>query len=266
MIPAQPAPPPAGYPPPQGYAPPPAGTPPQGYGQPPPQGYGQPPPQGYGQPPANYGQQPPQGYGQPPPQGYGQQPPPGYSQQPGYGQPPPPPPGVRRRSGFLAMPYLGIHSYQGDSGDGFGVGLRLGTFLGGRLSEQFSLNGDISIDAENPDDALGLDSAATVDLAFAPLFHLDTGSGGLEIVLGPRLGFFVSQQEDLAGIEYRQTGLAFGFRAGAFVPISPGVSLGGLIGFDWKKMSEGCIEDECSDISDDVPSLKLLSITAAALF
>jgi hypothetical protein len=267
MIPAQPAPPPAGYPPPQGYAPPPStGAPPEGYGQPPQPGYGQQPPPAYGQqPPPAYGQQPPPGYQQPP-QGYGQPPPPGYgAPPPGYGQPPPPPPGGRRRGGFLALPYLGIHSYQGDSGNGYGAGLRLGSFLGGRLNETFSLNGDISIDAENPDDELGLDSAATIDLAFAPLYHIDTG-GSLEVVIGPRLGFFLSAQEDLLGITYRQTGVTFGFRVGGFVPITPGTSLGGLIGFDFKKMTEACIEDDCGDVPDEVDSLKVLSIAAGALF
>src|SRR5215468_9494380 len=95
-------------------------------------------------PPTDY-QQPPPGY-QPPP---GQQPPPGYQQQPpppqayGYNQPPPayappPPPG---KHGFLALPYLGLESHQGNSGQDLGTGFILGTLLGGRLNPQFSING-----------------------------------------------------------------------------------------------------------------------------
>src|SRR5438874_13044698 len=84
----------------------------------PPPGYQQQPPPGYQQPPPGYQQQPPPGYQQPPPQTYG------YPQQPGYA--PPPPPG---KHGFLAIPYLGLESHQGDSGTNLGTGFILGGLL-----------------------------------------------------------------------------------------------------------------------------------------
>jgi hypothetical protein len=82
-----------------------------------------------------------------PPQAY---PPPGY----GASAPLRPAP-----TGFLALPYVGINSFSGEGTSGIDPGLRLGALLGGRVSEIFSANGEITFDVMNPD--RGGPSAAT---------------------------------------------------------------------------------------------------------
>jgi hypothetical protein len=105
------------------------------------------PPPGYGYPP------PPNPYPPPPGYSYGYPPPGAY---PGsYAPPPPPPPPFsasdRRHSGFLAMPYLGVNSFQGTNAVNLGPGFRIGTLLGGRIGRSFSINGELTIDFMNPE-------------------------------------------------------------------------------------------------------------------
>src|SRR5215510_6304235 len=78
---------------------------------------------------------PPQGTGYPPPGYY--YPPPGYAYPPAAGAAA----GRPERSGFLALPYIGLHSLSGQGLDSLDPGLRLGALLGGSVSGIFSANG-----------------------------------------------------------------------------------------------------------------------------
>ena len=254
--------PPAGYPqqyPPPGYPP---QYPPPGY----PQQY---PEQGYPQqyPPSSYPQLP---YGQP---GY---PPPGYAPPPGYPVPPPPPPPSTRPHGhgaLLLMPYLGVQANEGATGSDQNVGFRMGGLIGYRANGQFSLNAELTIDVLNlKNGPPGVDlSGGAVDLAFSPLLHFDAGS--LELAIGPKLGIGATiVTANQAGIRDQSTtsGFVYGVNAGAFLPLGNGASLGLLLSFQVRTVSEYCQKpdggsDMCVGVSN-ANSDKILGVTGAALF
>jgi hypothetical protein len=236
------------------------------------------PPPGY--PPAQQvdpQQQP--GY---PQQGYPQQ---GYPQQQGYPPPPqgylapaaaaPPPPAPVGRHGFLPIIYIGANSFQGKTGDGLGVGFRLGTILGGRLNEQFSINGELTIDVLNPSNVpSGEDlTVVEVDLALSPLFHAPVGMNG-EFVVGPKLGFMGGSSQDMVGGvsqgEGSATGYVYGINAGMFFNVSQTTALGGLLSFQGRSYSKVCFtppggSQSCS--STGLPDAdKVLGISGAVTF
>ena len=234
------------YPPQSGY--------PQGY---PPPGY----PQQY--PPAGYPQQP---YGYPPPGYY--YPPPGY--------PSPPPPQSSRPHGhgaLLLLPYLGVHANEGVTGQDQDAGFRLGGLIGYRANGQFSFNVELTIDVLNLKNApKGVDlSGGGVDLAFSPLFHFDAGA--LELVVGPKIGVgvtIVDAADSVGTIENSRNGFEYGVNLGAFLPLGNGASLGALVNFEVRTVSQTCTKiydgsDDCVDASN-VNSDKILGVTAAALF
>ncbi len=239
----------------------------------PPTGY----PQQPGYPPPGYAQQPgypPPGY---PPPGY---PPPGYppagAPPPGYGYPPgaypPPPPKPAGKSTFLAMIFLGVNSLQGDSGQHFGPGFRLGTILGGRVNDMFSINGELTLDFLNQNDLPPGDTITEVeiDLAVSPLFHVHAGR--LELVVGPKLGVMTdSAQIDVDGTTTTGSGsgVVYGLNAGLFAPVSRAVSLGGLVSFVGRKFNKICTTDTtgvdtCQ--TDSLPTDKILGIAFAVIF
>jgi hypothetical protein len=266
--------PPAGYPPAPGSDPQQQpGYPQQGYPQQQPgypqQGYPQQQPgypqQGYPQQQPGYPQQgyPQQGY---PQQGYPQQ---GYPQQ-GYPQQAPPPP---LKSPFLKIGYIGAVIPVGQSSDHDGVGFRIGTILGVRLAPQFSLNGELTLDIDNPKNTTPGANAgeAEFDLALSPLFHLPIGN--MELVVGPKLGFYADSLTESGGgatATFTNTGWVAGVNAGAFASLSGGTSIGALVSFVSRKATEACasgtgVPEQCStDISG--PSYKALGITGAILF
>jgi hypothetical protein len=254
--------------PPPGYPPAPAGNPAEqqpGYPQQQP-GY---PQQGYPQQQPGY---PQQGYPQQQPgypqQGYPQQQPGAYPP-PAYGAQPQQAPG---RRGFLALLYIGAQNYLGDSGNGLDTGFRLGALLGGRMSPQFSLNGELTIDVLNPSNSSTNTTFVDLDLALSPLLHVPAGN--LELVVGPKLGFrsYAAQTTAVGGTsETTVTGFTAGINAGAFVSLSPGgTQIGGLINLEARTASELCVKqtgfsDVCTSMN--MPSAsKVLGITGAVLF
>lgn len=296
--------PPPSYPPPPANAP--ANPPPPGYQQPPP-GYQQPPP-GYQQPQ----QQPPPGYQQPgpqqPPPGYQQQPPPPpgyYPQQPPppgyYPQQPPPPPGyyppgyypppapgyypppaprperpAPRTHGFLAMPYLGFHTFAGATGAVYSPGATLGALIGGRLNPSFSINGEIRLDALNFKNVPSSEQwdGSEFDIGISPLFHAQFPSGTGEFVIGPKLsfsGYEVTLRDDFGSTitHDRWNGWSAGFNAGVFFAVGRVLSLGGLMSFTSRHPTERCPDDQfgveqCT--SGDYSSENVFSFTGALLF
>jgi len=281
--PQYPPPPPPDYPPQAGppYAAPP-GYPQQPYAAPgypqqpyPAQGYPQQPyagPPGYPQqpypPPSAYPQQP---YGQPDyaPPGY---PPPGYFP-PGYAPPPPPPTRPHGHGALLLLPYAGLHAHEGTTGQDRDAGFRIGSLLGYRMNGQFSLNAELTIDFLNIVNQPAGTSAegAEIDLALSPLFHFDAGA--LEVVIGPKLGIWggaVDTKDDFGTVQDSASGLVVGGNLGAFLPLGNGASLGGLVSFVVRTVSNTCTKPDgggqkCMD-TPHADSEKVLGITAAALF
>lgn len=268
MIPApqQPAPSPAANSQPNTYPPPPQGNAyPQG-------NYYPPPPSGAEQPPQGSAYPPPQGGAYPPPQGSAYPPPQG-------GAYLPPPSTAPARRGLLLLPFLGFNSYQGQTGQGTGVGLRLGTLLGGSVGDMFSANGEITLDVVNQKTApSGYDSAsrAQLVLAFSPLVHVPAGT--IEVVAGPKLGFWV-ETADLAVTGFSgvtdtssASGYVFGLNVGAFGAVSPSMSVGGLISFDVRTVHEYCFmfsgqSESCTtDPMFTGAADKVLAINGALLF
>ena len=49
----------------------------------------------------------------------------------------------------MVIPSIGINSFQGDSGEGTGVGLRVGLLAGSRFTERFSFNLGLAFDKVN---------------------------------------------------------------------------------------------------------------------
>ncbi len=269
----QPAAPPQGYTPPQSY-PQPQAYPQQSYPQQqayPQQGYPQPQPypqQAY--PQQGYPQQsaPPPGYYAPPP-GYG--PPPGYAPPPSYA---PPPTGPAYRRGLLFLPYLGFNTVVGSGSDGYSTGLRLGGLLGFNLgAAPISLNGEMTLDIMNPTSSSysGDTTEVYVDFAFSPLFHF--GTPQIELVIGPKLGFFgESFTNSYAGSDYKQSGsgVAYGLNAGVFVPLGR-VAIGGMLNFTGHHFSSYCYTDPgysevCGDAPSGTPEVKIIGFNAALLY
>jgi len=249
---SRPAAPAQAQPPVQAAPPPQAGQPPPGY-----------PPPGTYQPPGYY---PPPGYYYPPP---GYYPPPRYYYPPVVYQAPRPP---RQKRVFLAMPYLGLHSYQQQDATAYGPGLRFGTMLGGRVTDLFSLNGELSFDASRRGDVpAGVDYREwALGLTFSPMVQIPAGS--VELVLGPKLGlFFINGEQSQAGYtaESSATGYIAGVNSGLFVPVTPTTSLGVLVSFGVMWFENACTRlsggsEFCQSVSSS--TAKILGLTAAALF
>jgi len=215
-------------------------------------------------PPAAY---PPPGYAPPP----DYQPPSTGYYQPAYSSPPPSEPAFRR--GFLAMPFLGLHVPVGRSSDSLDVGMRLGTLLGGHVAPFLSLNGEFTIDILNPKNvASGYDvTEVVVDLAFSPLFHIS--NGGLELVMGPKLGAFgvsaSTKNPSGASGGANGQGLSYGGNLGIFGAVG-NLAVGGLVGFTGRRLTKACVTPpgatETCDTSPGGYDLKVFSITGAVLF
>jgi len=258
------------YPPPPANAAPPSafGYPPPANAAPPPSAYGYPPPPNAAPPPA---------YGYPPPPAYGYPPPPNARAPVGYAAYPAPPPadGQRDAAGrplrhFLLVPFIGIHSYRGDGADDARPGLRLGALIGGQLSQGFSLDGELAIDAETFKDQAGTDSPSsfTFTLALAPLAHVAAGSA--EILIGPKIGFWANEYDQTQGTDTfhsSSTGWLLGLNAGVLFPIGRRVSLGGIFAFDVEESDRYCSHmnsnsETCQDVMNAYPS-KLVSLSFA---
>ena len=248
---------PQGYPDQQGYQPQQPQYPQQGYPQP--QGY--PPAQGY----------PPQGNPPPPPGYYAPQP--GYGPQPTYAPPPSYAPQEplepRFRRGFIAIPFLGLNAPVGAGSDAYSAGVRLGALLGWHVNPMFSINGELNIDVMNikSDKTYGSPSEVFVDFAFSPLFHF--GGPMLEVVIGPKLGFFdesFSYSDSYYGTSSSSSGsgISYGFNAGVFVPLG-NMAIGGLLNFTGRHWSCDTTNSDCVDISGG-PDSKVLGFSGALIF
>ena len=168
----------------------------------------------------------------------------------------------------VLMPFIGIHSIQNDN-SGTGPGLRVGALIGGRMSDQFSFNGEALFDLWNPSNvpADASESAYVIQVSAAPLYHAQV-SPVAEIVVGPKLGFFYDHAsvtaygQDISG---GGEGFLVGANLGAFFQVSSALSLGGLFNFDYLR-EEWCSVSGGGDCTPSGDGLKVISFSGAAQF
>ena len=165
----------------------------------------------------------------------------------------------------MAVPSIGINSFQGDTGVNRGAGLRVGILAGSRLAELLSLNVAMAFDVVNVD--LPGASDYVFDLGFNPLFHFPLNQ--LEIVAGPLGGVFVDKAAT-GGVLASDTwayGWTAGANAGVLFAVGSRVRLGGLLTFSLRNPLKVCITaggmDNC--MSEGITSHKVLGLSFAAL-
>jgi hypothetical protein len=199
-----------------------------------------------------------------------QPPPPAPAAPPQAFAPPPPEPS---RSPLIIVPFVGVHSFQNDTAKNLDAGLRLGGIVGGRVSDVLSLGGEAVLDVVNPNGVpSGVDvTALQFHIAFSPLLH--ARSGGAELVVGPKLGFFLlSEDVSGGGVSASESihGWLFGGNIGAFGAVSDTMSVGGLVSFDFEKATEACGSaagqpEMCTSSGLD-NTAKVLGVAAAMIF
>jgi hypothetical protein len=157
----------------------------------------------------------------------------------------------RERSGTLILPFIGLHSFQDSDDRGLDAGLRVGSFFGRYISNDWSMNGLAEIDILNPNSqasGVGIDlSAEMLGLTFNPLFHV--GNAKAEFVIGPKIGGWIewahiSVNNPAAGVSTSGDGTAEGWTMGAnmgvFIPVSPSVLAGGLMSLETRDILHAC--------------------------
>jgi hypothetical protein len=173
------------------------------------------------------------------------------------------------QEGFMLVPMIGINSFQGDSAQNTGPGLRLGILAGSRLTELLSLNVGLAFDIVNLDVPAGADAGRYVfDIGFNPLFHFPLPK--LDIVAGPLAGVFVDYG-NIGGAGLSVDTWAYGWTAGAnagvLFPVGPKVRLGALANFYFRNPLKVCViangMDSCG--SSGLDSVKTIALSFAAL-
>ena len=106
-----------------------------------------------------------------------------------------------------------------------------------------------------------------MDFAFSPLYHLALPQ--LEIVVGPKLGFFgASSSVDYGGSTYTGSGsgVAYGLNAGVFFPLG-NIAIGGLLNVTVRSFSS-CdnTNSNSSDYCITGPDQKTLGFSGAMIF
>ena len=185
-----------------------------------------------------------------------------------------------RRHVVLIMPYAGTHSPVGDAGKRYDLGFHTGTLVGGRLGENWSLNGDATFDWLNPSNSGAAASVTDIllTIALAPLFHLPLDR--MQLVVGPEIGWYVEDAEgdvidplDPSGkthVTASSHGYLFGAQAGLLFNLGSAVKLGGLVGFSYRRATQACaqISNESESCTGDVngASFTTINVAVAAMF
>jgi hypothetical protein len=179
--------------------------------------------------------------------------------------------GGRRRSAFLFMPFLGIHSFQNESAR-TDPGFRTGALLGGRIGEVVSINGEAALDVLNPSNVPAGVSVTAIQLhaALSPLVHARVEK--LEFVAGPKLGLF-AMSSTASGfgdtVDEFVRGWLVGFNLGLFGALTDNLSIGGRLSFDIEYADKVCVNvnnsgEQCQSVETD-SSAKVLGLGVALL-
>lgn len=154
------------------------------------------------------------------------------------------PPVTRLRSGPHIIPYVGVSSFQGSTGKALDPGWRAGGLGGVHVNEMISVNGEVTLDFLNFGGG-GDVSGMEVDLALSPFVHLPAGN--VELVFGPKLGaWFGADRTSVGSGDANVTtkdslrGWLAGVNAGAFLPLTGSVAIGGLLSFAVRSPTNVC--------------------------
>jgi hypothetical protein len=177
----------------------------------------------------------------------------------------------RLKPTFLVLPFLGIHSYLQEEASAYAPGLRLGSLIGGRLSDRFSLNGELILDFSNlRDDSFAFRERA-YHFIFSPLFEV--AAGPVQLAFGPKLGVFLLHTEQASGdliVAGDRQGYSAGLNGGFFLPVSAHTSVGALLSFDFMGANQGCTlaigPGATSCGSEAAHGGKVLGLTGGVLF
>jgi hypothetical protein len=178
----------------------------------------------------------------------------------------------RKKRGFLALPYAGVHSYQHSEATGHGPGLRIGMLVGGRVNDAVSLNAETTYDRSNVSIQGASDLSYTthewvLDTVFSPLFRLPAGS--LELVLGPKFGLFIISSQTPTSMA-QVLGYTLGANVGLFMPVSPATSFGALLSLGLRQAIQQCptlagTSVSCGAVNTD-GFAQVVGLSAAAMF
>jgi hypothetical protein len=196
---------------------------------------------------------------------------------------PPPPPAASASAAahvtFLAMPFVGFHSYQNVDMKSYWPGPRVGAIVGARLLPWLSLNAEGTYDRSLIQSIEGdPGSEYFADFAVSPLFHFPAGPA--EIVVGPEVGYFLrshsGQLQTTTHIDDSSTGFAVGLNAGVFARMNRHVSLGALLSFELRNarrycetagsQPEVCTTNQVLNSGVVLHDADLFSVSFAALF
>jgi hypothetical protein len=175
------------------------------------------------------------------------------------------------RSRLVLLPFAGMHAFLGESKSRQGIGGHLGALVGGRFTRSLSLSGEVAFDWLNPEPASGASAfGVEVMVAASPLYHVPIGK--LELVVGPKLGYWVGFAESTLGdrtTDARVDGVALGGNLGLFGPITRAISIGGLAALDVRTVRETCAtimgEPQACTGGSAVASDNLISLSVAVL-
>jgi hypothetical protein len=135
----------------------------------------------------------------------------------------------------------------------------------------FSANAEIIGDVINIDTPVGASASEYIGaVTVSPLFHFPTP--GLDLVLGPKLGFWVltaSAADSYQSIDLTVRGWTLGLNFGMFFPVTDTTSLGMLLSYATLEPTHGCITrrgygEVCG--TADLTDAQLLGLSFAALF
>ena len=170
------------------------------------------------------------------------------------------------RHGALVLVYAGVNIPVGAGSNDYSAGFNVGGLVGGHISRDLSLNGEVSISFLNYDYAASFDSESLADFTFSPLFHF--GEGNLEFAVGPKLGFYSWRMGYDDGYyaydDYSAHGLVFGVNAALLFQVTRTFSVGGLLSVYGHHATSECYlfpngDEVCGDPTYKQPNLTTLN-------
>jgi hypothetical protein len=175
------------------------------------------------------------------------------------------------RERLLLLPFIGLNWFLGDGADNLKPGLRIGSFVGARLGEHWSANGQAAIDVVNLSPPDGVSASEYIgDVTFSPLAHIRPDK--VELIVGPSAGvWYLGSHASGQGVTADEWawGFTFGANLGVFAPVNDRVSLGGLFSFTYRSPFKVCLTvssagEACQ--TNGLGAIKVLAFTAAVMF
>jgi hypothetical protein len=183
---------------------------------------------------------------------------------------------------LVFIPALGLNLPVGTLAESYSAGFHAGALAGWRLTRRLSLNGEVALDLMDADHDASIlrPHEHYFDVLLSPLVHFRSG----DVVVGPKLGWFVNRRTQYAGtvrecmfltgtrsgcgsdaptvVEHSGQGFLVGANAAGFVPVG-GVHVGlwasGTFG---RFVTATCSGSACAS---ELGNVVLLSLALAAL-